>query len=221
MKISLVGATRRPEQMLKVLEGAFDLHSPQDYEVVLRIDDDIVLTPRQDFGFNFYCDQLLVGPRLGKGAARPINEAAMAATGDIVMQVTDDQEFVTPGWDDMLQNVAKLYEGVPTVFQVNEGRSQLENAIVNRAWLDEIGFFYPPEFLHFFADTWIETVATKAGRLVLVPAVEIKHHKGINRGDDAYRECREGYAQDAEAFIKMREQIEEIALKIRSKALVA
>lgn len=204
--ITLACATRRPLALRRALETALEkADKPDSIQVIVRVDTalDAICIPRTHPN-DFY----IVGPRLGKGAARPINQAAMAGNGILIMQFTDDQEVVTPGWDSLLLEEWMKVGGVPSVFQVDEGRTQLENPIVTRMWLQEVGCLYPWELVHFYSDTFVEVLAQKSGRLIKVPHVQIKHHKHQFGGDTSHKECREGHAADAAAFIGLRERIE-------------
>ena len=204
--ISLACATRRPLQLKEALKGALDkADDPDQVQIVVRVDSaaDATCIPRHHVN-----DFHIVGPRLGKGAARHVNQAAMAASGTLVMQFTDDQEVLTQGWDSLLYTAYTDSPRDIAVFQVSEGRSQLENPVVTRAWLQKVGCLYPPELVHFYSDTFVEVLAKKSGRLVRVPEVKIVHHKHKNSGDLSHRECREGHSSDAEAFIALRKTIE-------------
>jgi len=203
--ITLAGASRgRPHHMARVIDNALELASKDsNIEILIRLDEDDPALPQyleSRIGERIY----RVGPRLGRGAARPINEMAMQASGDLVMQLSDDQEFITPDWNTLIENAAAPYEHIPTVFKLNEGRTKLENPVVNRAWLRHFGHLYPAEFSHLYSDTYVETIATKANRLIPIPGVTILHHK-MQYQDATSSEARIDAKADFQKFIQFKD----------------
>lgn len=208
MLISMCGASRgRPEALQKTLEGALERALiPSKVEVLLRLDND-------DPSVEDYLRQrsqlwegapvaIHVGPRLGMGAARPIQAMVDKAQGRIVMQLSDDQDFILKGWDEMLREAEEERKG-PAVYKVWEGRTQLENPIVNRRYLDVVGYLYPKELEHLYSDTFVETLAVQAGILVELPHLQILHNKHV-RQDATHKEARTNAALDFKKFIGMR-----------------
>lgn len=201
--ITLAGASRgRPQHMARVIANAVSLATPGTFhQILVRLDEDDPSLPEYLDGPGRY--SYIVGPRLGYGAARPINEMAMRASGDLVMQLSDDQEFITPNWNTLIEEAAAPYTNIPTVFKLDEGRTKLENPVVNRAWLQHFGHLYPPEFSHLYSDTYVETIATKANRLITIPNVKILHHKSKYQ-DKTSMEARVGAQADFQKFIQFR-----------------
>lgn len=204
--ISLCGATRgRPEAFRKAIESALNTAAfPGKLEILIKVDDDdnssYAGIPRNV--------QFVSGPRLGVGTAKPTNLMAARASGSIIMHFSDDQEYITEGWDSL---ILKEDDSLPVAFKVNEERTQLEHPIVNRAWLDRVGYLYPKEFNHLYCDTFIEAVATKAGILVELPHVRIKHKKFMAGQDEVFKEARLGASEDFAAFVAMKDEIERLA----------
>lgn len=202
--LSLVGASRgRPEKLQAALNGAKMLASSEpDLEILIRLDDDDPTLGLYPTGNEF-----IIGPRLDKGAAKPINEMAVRSTGELIMQFSDDQEFITPGWNTLIWNTAKNFVSIPTVFKVNEQRNKLENPIVNRAWLQTIGHLYHPEFTHLYSDTYVEVIAQLSNRLITIPEVTIIHHK-LRAKDYTTEESRESAQSDFKKFIQLKPVID-------------
>lgn len=190
--ISLIGASRgRPKAMQGVIDRALQLASPLvPIEVIIRLDID-------DPSFWDYPleDGYYGGDRLGMGVAQPTQEAATYAKGEIIMHVADDQEFVSPNWN---KTLFAANEDRPLAFSINEGRKQMEHPIVNRAWLNLVGHFYPPGLKHLFCDTYIEKLAKESGCLKRVP-ITILHHK-FSQQDTTFKESRDASWQDAAIF---------------------
>lgn len=209
--LSLVGASRgRPKGLRATLDSVMAT-ARFPLEILIRLDDDDPTLPEYRqlcSGYN-----IIVGPRLGKGTARPTNAMARQALGNVIMHLSDDQEYITPDWNALICEVAFKYNNLPTAFKVDEGRSKLEHPIVNRAWIQRIGYLYPEDLQHLYCDTFIESVAAKAGRLVEIPTVKILHHK-FKYGDATSQEARLNAQTDFQNFVKHQELINDLALKI-------
>ncbi len=207
--ISLCGATRgRPSYFKEAIESALNTAAfPDRLEILVRVDND---DPSQYSGIPKQV-QFYSGPRLGMGAAKPIALMAQRARGNLIAQFSDDQEYVTPGWDVFLE---EAYEDRPLVLKVNEGREKLENPIVTNQWMEKVGYLYPMEFHHMYSDTFVETVATKAGILKSVPYVHIKHKKFIAGRDKVSEEARLMATEDFQTFVAMKEKMDELARKL-------
>ena len=207
--LSLVGASRgRPKGLQSTLRTIYDT-AEFPLEILIRLDEDDPALPEYlDMDFSFH-----VGPRLGKGTAQPTNAMAMQAIGDIIMHLSDDQEYITSAWNTRILTVAESFKDAPHAFKVDEGRSQLEHPIVNRAWLNRIGYLYPPELRHLYCDTFIEVLATQAKCYTTIPDVKIQHHKH-KYGDNTSHDARIFAREDFQNFVKYKDLINDLALKI-------
>lgn len=128
----------------------------------------------------------------GVGSSKKVWELARRSTGDAMRVVSNDEEFLTRGWD------AKLYrewEADPYwCLYTNDKRGENTGGrcpIVTREWYEVAGY-YPPHFWHWHADKWVTDIAEVVGRLRYVPSVDIRHwhpktRLGGAKRDDVYR----------------------------------
>ncbi len=208
MKIGMALASRgRAARALALIERARKLATGA-IPVYIRVDqDDEQLS--QYTALREYAT-VEVGPRLAKGSAPHINAAAMAAWRDgcnVVMQVADDQLFETENWDAHLR--IAIMRDTPAdgiaLFYTADGyldAKQVSHPIVTAHWISHFGYFYPPAYNHFYADTDLENIARRSGRLFYVPEVNIRHYKhGLQ--DDLYMEIRaQGVMADSRTYLE-------------------
>lgn len=104
------------------------------------------------------------------------NKAASVATGDLLIQIADDFE-PPPHWDVALLSAAPDTTEAK-VIRVSDGcrlDGLLTMAIVTRGWYEQHGLFHV-EYLNVYSDNDLTATATKAGAIVELPDVVIKHH---------------------------------------------
>lgn len=81
---------------------------------------------------------------------------ALKTDASLFMLAADDMIFATPGWDAAL---IEHYEGLKEkehVYALRDSRDPdgVPHPIVTREYMEAMGYFIPPVFLHWFADTW-------------------------------------------------------------------
>jgi len=135
------------------------------------------------------------GARMLFGSVPSYNELAYMAHergADIIQQMSDDQKYVTPGWDLAIQKYVMnlLPEKKAAVFFVKDTYecdvaqdnlldiTYMAHSIVTRQWYEHFSYFFAPVYTHFCADWEISFIAKKANRLVYVPGPIIEHNKG-------------------------------------------
>jgi len=97
------------------------------------------------------------------------NKLAEQAKGDILFLMGDDPEFKTQGWAEMVEKafdqfpdrIACVYPYVPGLKMTNN-----PHFCVHKNWVNALGYFVPPQFWHWYVDTWTRSVAKKIGRYV-------------------------------------------------------
>ncbi len=122
------------------------------------------------------------------------NKAYQQCTGDYVMLCGDDVEFKTKNWD---VKVLKAFYHFPdeicyiTVKDGYQNGALGVHGFVSRKWVELTGFFTPPYFDYWYADTWIDEVSKSIGRYVYLDNVEVIHYHPAtsnSRGtDDVYQ----------------------------------
>lgn len=103
------------------------------------------------------------------------NLAAQHATGDILVQLSDDWEC-PPGWDEML--VERLDYEKPQVLRISDGYRKDEllcMAILTRPYYDAAGLF-DPRFHNVYSDTDFTLRAAKNGVIIDAKDICFVHH---------------------------------------------
>ena len=111
------------------------------------------------------------------------NAAAEKATGDILIQMSDD--FVAPAqWD---ESIVKAFGGRlfgPSVLRVSDGcrtDGLITMAIVTQAWYERHGLFHSA-YKNVYSDTDLTAVATKENAIIEAPHILMKHqHPFFNK----------------------------------------
>lgn len=122
------------------------------------------------------------------------NKAYERCSGDIVMLCGDDVEFKTKDWDILVE---QQFEAIPDKIGYITVRDGYQNGalgvhgFVHRKWVETIGFFTPPYFAYWYADTWLDEVSKMINRYIYLDNIEVIHYHPAtanSRGtDDVYK----------------------------------
>lgn len=110
------------------------------------------------------------------------NEAARAATGDILMQCGDDIVFRTPGWDTQVEDAFAAVPDRIVLVHGDDGYSHGSYAthpFLHRAWMDTVGYLVPPYFSCDWSDRWVWDVAERIDRITYLPDVVTEHRHPV------------------------------------------
>lgn len=162
MKISLIHPSRnRPNQAFLTRLNWFD-KADGEFEYILSVDsDDSELAHYQ---YNFPGNQrVLISPN--KTAIEAINRAAVIATGDILIVVSDDTDC-PPHWDTSLLGelagkcdfVVKCRDGIQAVL--------ITMPVMDRKYYNRFGYIYHPDYLHMSCDVELTAVGMMLGRAI-------------------------------------------------------
>jgi len=176
MKISVLCPSRgRPEKAKRMLDSIYATKNGSEVEVLFYLNED---DPRLQ---EYPLDDKRCIVHIGKDSppAWSWNWLAGKATGDLLMLMGDDNIFTTPCWDEKYIEAAKQYPDGIFVISCPDGRTKDGNPhpTVGRGWVNTLGYFVPPIFLHWFVDSWTQYMAQSLGRFIRLEDVEIKHDK--------------------------------------------
>jgi len=187
-KVSVLIPTRNRTHLLRALIDSYrrtttDTHSS---ELLFRVDNDDEQTRAvlQAEGF-----RMLVGPRLNGYASLPLffNELAFVANGDVLMLGNDDIVFVTPGWAQLILEVANCYpDGVFNIGVRTHNEAHFPLSLVSSAVVKRLGFIYDPRI--FWGDIYLRDVMGRLQRQHLLPDVEIRHDWAGHAPDQTFIE---------------------------------
>lgn len=103
----------------------------------------------------------------------------------LFMLAADDIIFATPGWDEALIYHYNKLENKIHVYALQDSRDPdgTPHPIVTREYIDAMGYFIPPIFLHWYVDTWTVAIASSVGAFTRFREFEVIHDKPSDRGD--------------------------------------
>lgn len=137
-----------------------------------------------------------------------LNKTASAVIDDydVLMHVSDDCVFTTPGWDAIMLAALEDLGGSGWVYPDDKRRADIpEIWAVSRDVVKTLGWFYPPATGHFYADNIVADLGKRAGLIRFCREAVIEHrHYSVDPGtahDATYREAEEKFGQaDLAAF---------------------
>lgn len=193
--ISILLLTRkRPEGLKRVLESlrATTTH-PEALEVIVSIDEDDEDTAKVLAGGK--SPFRVVGAKAPRADAvtQTYNVQYAQSSGDIIAICPDDVVFAIPGWDDITRDTFRrdligptsLGVAYPADEQVGFGFAtapHLSRQMI-RYHERELGFYMPPWFPFWFADTWWDEIGRMMACHVMMPwGVSTPDGKGLTRG---------------------------------------
>jgi len=120
------------------------------------------------------------------------NQMALQAKGDLMTLVGDDVEILTQGWDTKIEEAANKIKDNIFVLTVDDGRKdkpqgqymRCPHPTMHRKWLETLGYFVPPFFMHRYLDTYTQSLALKLNRFIELPEVVFNHLKFDHSNDD-------------------------------------
>jgi hypothetical protein len=113
----------------------------------------------------------------------------------LFMLAADDIIFTTPDWDKALLDHYNSLENKIHVYALRDSRDfdGTPHPIVTREYIEAMGYFLPPIFLHWFVDSWTVEIAKHNGCFTHLNNYELVHDKPNDRGqpDETHNRIRE------------------------------
>lgn len=131
--------------------------------------------------------------------AQKWNELAITAMRSpdhkLFMLGSDDMYFDTPGWDRALIDHYENLENKIHVYHLQDSRDEkgTPHPIVTREYIEAMGFFVPPIFLHWFVDSWTVEIARSNSCFSHFPSFRLIHDKpsDLGNGDETHSRIRQ------------------------------
>jgi len=167
---------RRPEQLKRMVDS---VHRTSQAKVYISATDGDSLPD--------VCAGLIVSPD-GLPTVHRWNELAKLAVEDdhkLFMLGADDMVFATPGWDvALLEHYKKLTNKIH-VYHLRDSRDEngTPHVIVTREYIEAMGYFLPPIFLHWFVDSWTVQIAKANGVFTHMKDYLLVHDKPSDKGE--------------------------------------
>ena len=124
----------------------------------------------------------------------------------MLMHVSDDMVFLTPGWDRILLEALEDLGGSGWVYPDDKRRTDIpEIWMVSSDVVKALGWFVPPCLGHFYVDNAVAELGKRAGLIRYCPEAVIEHrHYSVTKGqrrDRTYAEAEKKFgAADLLAF---------------------
>ncbi len=196
--VSLIHPSR--SRAKKAYAATWDwLHkSGVEVEYILSIDND---DPDKETYYELFKDQKIVCND-NRSAVDAINNAAKICTGDIIVQMAEDQTC-EPDWGKRLIDltkgktdwIAKTHDGIQKWI--------ITLPIMDRAYYNRFGYVYYPEYLHLFCDTELTCVADLLDRKIELnlPFIHNHYSTGKTPKDEVSIKADATWAQGEKLFI--------------------
>ncbi len=119
------------------------------------------------------------------------NQMAFNSKGDLLTLIGDDVEILTNGWDSRIESEAKKFNDNIFVITVDDGRKDKQQGkfmrcphpTVHKKWIETLGYFVPPFFMHRYLDKYTQELAIKIGRYIEIKDIVFNHLK-FNYSED-------------------------------------
>lgn len=102
----------------------------------------------------------------------------------LFMLAADDMGFLTTGWDVALLEHYNALDKKQHVYALQDSRDNegTPHIIVTREWIETMGWFVPPLFLHWYIDSWSVEIAKSAGCFTHLKQFTLAHDKPSDEG---------------------------------------
>lgn len=121
-------------------------------------------------------------------------EAMLFPDNKLFMLAADDMVFSTPLWDKALIDHYNALENKIHVYALQDSRDAdgTPHVIVTREYIDALGYFMPPIFMHWFCDTWTVAIAKANNCFTHMKEFVLIHDKPSDAGksDDTHKRIR-------------------------------
>ena len=207
-KISLIHPSRgRPQKAFEAFSKWLD-KSEDTFEYILSLDsDEPTNTPNGSsqyltlFNSRYSNHRVIVNNN--RSAVDAINNAAKAATGEIIIQMADDFECPVH-WDEQIRQAV---EGkTDWIMKTPNGIQSwtITLPIMDRAYYNRFGYIYYPEYLHMFCDTELSCVADLTGRRIECNIPFRHNHYSVTKTtpDEVSRKADSTWIQGEKLFLE-------------------
>lgn len=114
---------------------------------------------------------------------------------NLFMLGADDMIFTTPGWDKALLDHYNALDNKIHVYALQDSRDEngTPHIIVTREYIEAMGWFVPPIFLHWFIDSWTVAIAKANNCFTHMKDYLLIHDKPSDNGqaDETHSRIRE------------------------------
>jgi len=103
----------------------------------------------------------------------------------LFMLAADDMIFSTPCWDEALLEHYNILENKIHVYALRDSRDPdgTPHPVVTREYIEAMGYFLPPIFLHWFVDSWTIQIAMANNCFTHLKDFMLIHDKPSDKGE--------------------------------------
>jgi len=200
----LIPSRQRPEQFARMVESV-RITSSKPVKIFLCI------TPEEYESYKPHVtnDMVVIFQPDNMPTAQKWNLLAQIAMKDeslkLFMLGSDDMYFTTPLW-----NEALISTGKPHVYALQDSRDEngTPHPIMTREWIEALGYFVPPIFLHWFIDSWAIEIAKYNNCFTHLKDYLLVHDKLSDKGegDETHNKIRQSGWRERDQYVdgKMR-----------------
>lgn len=138
-------------------------------------------------------------------------EAMCNSDNKLFFMIGDDAVFETKGWDSALIKAYNKLDCKIHVFSLQDSRDKdgTPHPIATREYIEAMGYFMCPIFLHWYVDTWISVVAKSMNCFTKLDDYILKHEKAADSGapDDTHIRIRRNGYRERDAFVNEKCQV--------------
>lgn len=163
--ISILCPSRgRPELAKRMVDSALKT-AGKPIEIILYLNED---DPKlEEYKRLIDAQYYQVGP--DRSPCYSWNKLAEQAQGDILFLMGDDATFGTNNWVSIIESAFNQFpDKIACVYPYVPGLKKANNPhfCVHRNWVKALGYFVPPQFWHWYVDTWTRHLAKRIKRYI-------------------------------------------------------
>lgn len=193
MSIAILCPTRgRPEQCRRMIESVRSTSGQAKVFIVTDADSlPDYINSLGTLDIDVYPDMLPTAMKWNSLAMK----AMATADAKLFMLGSDDMYFDAPGWDKALLDHYNALENKIHVYALADSRDHdgTPHPIVTREYIEALGYFVPPIFLHWFVDSWTVAIAKSNGCFTHLKDYKLIHDKPSDYGvcDETHNRIRQ------------------------------
>ena len=126
---------------------------------------------------------------------------------DILINFSDDQEFVVKGFDDIIRKdfAEHFPDGDGCMHYKDKNAALMTMSIIDRKYYARFNYIYHSDYVSLWCDNEAQDVAIMLGRYKYIDYVIFHHNHpgwGLGAMDEQYRKTEAFYKQDEQVFLK-------------------
>lgn len=196
MTIAILCPTRgRPKECKRMIESAISsAHNKSNIRVYCAFgigDNSITDYDHKGITHDFLWPDYPTGFKWNRLSEKALENT----TNKLFMLAADDMVFSTPCWDQALLDHYNALENKTHVYALRDSRDEngTPHPIVTREYIEAMGYFLPPIYLHWFVDSWTVEIAKANNCFTHLKDYMLIHDKPSDKGqgDETHNRIRQ------------------------------